>query len=150
NAPGAALRGPFDVEGRRPAVGKRLGAPSPKPRVEPVRDVLGVSFYVDDAHSIADPTKKKQNLDALRPLRTFAANAEELADGYAPSQPANTAYSDDALTLPDEWAAAGALLGHVNHQGAYERLWTLGSLALAYLKFRDARGLDPVKKGRVV
>ena len=40
------------------------------------------------------------------------------------------------------WAAGGALLGAANQQGAYEREWTLGSLALAYLKIRDAPGAD--------
>src|SRR5262249_36989713 len=56
--------------------------------------------------------------------------------------PAYAALAVDRLAA---WAAADALCGTVNHQGEYEREWTLGSLALAYSKVRGAPGLDPAR-----
>jgi poly(beta-D-mannuronate) lyase len=40
------------------------------------------------------------------------------------------------------WARADAMLGRVNRQGAYERKWTLGGLALSYVKIQRAPDLD--------
>ena len=57
------------------------------------------------------------------------------------SRPADVRYAHLAAGALGAWATGGALLGTTNHQGAYEREWTLGSLALAYLKIRDAPGL---------
>jgi poly(beta-D-mannuronate) lyase len=119
--------------------------PSPAPLVAPVRDLIGVTFYVDKDHSIADPELKKQNEEAVRPVRSFVMTVTWLADGWMRSSPAKPAYATLALQQLSAWATAGALLGNVNRQGSYERKWTLGSLALAFLKIRDAPGLDPGK-----
>src|SRR5947209_7853472 len=74
----------------------------------------------------------------LAPLRRFVAHIVALSDGWMVSRPADPRYAERAGEALASWAAAGALLGQVNQQGAYEREWTLGSLALAYLKMRDA------------
>jgi len=140
-----ALRSPFDVEGRRSAVGVPLADPSPAAPLAPVRDLLGVSFYIDKDHSVADPALKKQNEEAVRPVRAFVAVVTELADDWMRSSPPKPAYAARALEGLSSWAAAGALLGDVNRQGSYERKWTLGSLALAFLKLRTAPGLDRAK-----
>jgi poly(beta-D-mannuronate) lyase len=151
---GRALRGPFDVEGRR----ARIGRPMPdseisaiqqaisQPISQPIFDVQGVSFYTDAEKSVADPVLKQQNLDALKPLRTFVDTVVKLTDGWVQSNPPQPAYAVSAVESLWSWATAGALLGTVNHQGEFEREWTLGSLALAYLKVRDAPGLDPGKR----
>jgi poly(beta-D-mannuronate) lyase len=113
--------------------------------VPPARDLIGVSFYVDKNHSVADPALKRQNEEAVRPVRTFVANVTGLADGWMRSSPANGAYATLALQQLSTWASAGALLDEVNRQGGYERKWTLGSLALAFLKIRAAPALDSEK-----
>ena len=138
-----ALRGPFDVEARRALIGAAMPAPRPSPPVAPPRDVVGVSFYVDASKSIADPTLKAQNVAALAPLRRFVGSVTELAGGWVRSRPADPRYAHLAGQALADWAAAGALLGAVNQQGAYEREWTLGSLALAYLEIREAPGWEP-------
>jgi poly(beta-D-mannuronate) lyase len=56
-----------------------------------------------------------------------------------PAQPAEAARTVEALAV---WARARALLGTVNQQGEYEREWTLAGLALAYLRVRDAPGVE--------
>jgi len=132
------LRSPFDVEARRARIGRALPAPEAVPAAAPIRDVAGVSFYVDDSKSVADPELKAQNLAALAPLRGFVAEVTALADGWMVSRPADARYADRAAEALAAWADSGALLGAVNRQGGYEREWTLGSLALAYLKIRDA------------
>jgi len=131
------LRAPIDVEARRARVGRPMPAPPAVPATAPIRDVAGVSFYVDDSKSVADPELRAQNLAALAPLRRFVADVVALSDGWMVSRPADPRYAQRAAEALADWAAAGALLGQVNQQGSYEREWTLGSLALAYLKIRD-------------
>jgi poly(beta-D-mannuronate) lyase len=149
----APLRSPFDVERWRSSRALPPGVVRPDPgrtrRLEegaalaPVVDVEGVSFYVDDARSIADPELERRNREALGPLRSFVRAVVGLADAWSTSEQFDPAMADPALAWSAiealaRWAEAGALLGAVNHQGAYEREWSLGSLALAYLKVRQA------------
>ncbi len=109
-------------------------------------DVEGVSFYVDPARSVADPELERRNREALEPLRAFVRAVVGLADAWITSETggssdpalADAALAGAAIDALARWAEAGALLGAVNHQGAYEREWSLGSLALAYLKVRQA------------
>jgi poly(beta-D-mannuronate) lyase len=143
-SPAPALRSPFDIETRRAQAGVALPEPRLTPALElaPVRDVDGVSFYVDEHKSVIDPDLQEQNQAALRPLRAFVKEVTRLADGWMVSRPADARYAALAAGALARWATAGALLGAANQQGAYEREWTLGSLALAYLKIRDAPSAD--------
>jgi poly(beta-D-mannuronate) lyase len=143
------LRGPIDVGARRAAIGRPMPAAPRRPLLPPVRDLLGVSYYTDAHHSIADPVLKKKNEAAFAPLRAFVAEVIDLAGGWMESRPADPAYAARALEALAGWARAGALLGTVNQQGEYEREWTLGSLALAYLTVRDAPGLDLTARAAV-
>src|SRR5262249_25970719 len=43
-------------------------------------DLLGVSYYVDEKHSIADPQRKQANNAAMEPIRNFARTVSALAD----------------------------------------------------------------------
>jgi poly(beta-D-mannuronate) lyase len=140
--PRAPLRGPVDVGARRAAVGRTLAAPPPSPIPAPVHDLNGVSYYTDADHSVADPVLKRQNEEAFGPLRAFVAHVVLLVDGWMVSRPAQPAYAAQAVEALAAWARAGALLGEANRQGEYERAWTLAGLALAYLRLRDAPGLD--------
>jgi poly(beta-D-mannuronate) lyase len=140
--PPAQLRGPVDVSARRAAVGRTLAAPPPVPVPPPVRALNGVSYYTDANHSVADPALKRKNEEAFAPLRAFVAQVITQADGWMVSRPAQPAYAAHAVEALAVWARAGALLGEANRQGEYEREWTLAGLALAYLRVRDAPGLD--------
>jgi poly(beta-D-mannuronate) lyase len=110
--------------------------------------VDGVSFYADEHKSVIDPDLQEQNQAALRPLRAFVKEVTHLADEWMVSRPADARYAGLALGALERWAAGGALLGAANQQGAYEREWTLGSLALAYLKLRDAPSVPATRATR--
>jgi poly(beta-D-mannuronate) lyase len=137
----ALLRGPFDVEGRRRSVGAPVENVS-FPTIAPVRDLIGVSFYVDANHSVVDPELKRRNEQAVAPVRAYVAGIVGLADGWMRSSPARSAFAAEAVGRLRVWADADALLGDFNQQGSFERKWTLGSLALAYLKVREAPAVD--------
>ena len=147
--PTGPLRGPIDVGARRAVVGRVLPDPVSTPIPSPIRDLLGVSYYTDANHSVVDAVSKEKNQEAFAPLRAFVRQVTDLADGWMESRPARPAYAVRALELLAGWARAGALLGATNQQGEYEREWTLGSFALAYLKLRDAPGLDPAARTEV-
>ncbi|HSY38620.1 MAG TPA: alginate lyase family protein [Polyangia bacterium] len=147
--PGPALRGPVDVSARRAVIGRALPAAPPTPLAPPIRDLTGVSYYLDASRSVADPARKKQNEAAFAPLRAYVAGVIDLADGWMESRPADPAYAIRAVDALAAWARGGALLGTVNQQGAYERVWTLAGLALAYLKVRDAPHVDPAARASV-
>lgn len=123
--------------------------PPPAPSTPPIRDVKGVSFYIDDSKSVADPELRAQNQAALAPLRHFVAEITTLADGWLVSRPADARYARRVADALADWAAAGALLGSVNHQGAYEREWTLGSLSLAYLKVAEAPDIPRAQRAAI-
>jgi poly(beta-D-mannuronate) lyase len=139
---------PFGVDpfpedpARRERFGRPLPDPPPLRQIPPVRDILGVSFYVDANHSVADPALKRRNEAAVRPLRAYLAQIASLADGWDESRPANPAYAARLIESLDKWAWEDALLGKVNKQGAYERVWALSGLALAYLRVRHAPVVD--------
>jgi poly(beta-D-mannuronate) lyase len=139
--PARALRGPVDVEARRALIGQPLPPAPPSRFGPPVRDVWGVSYYVDAARTIVDPALKAANERSLAPLRRFVAEVVRFSDGWLASRPRQPAYAARAVDGLFAWASAGALLGQVNQQGEYEREWTLAGLALAYLEVRDAPGL---------
>jgi poly(beta-D-mannuronate) lyase len=147
--PTGPLRGPIEVGTRRAEVGRPLPDPVPAPIPRPIRDLIGVAYYTDASRSIADPVSKEMNQAAFASLRDFVRQVTDLAEGWMESRPARPAYAVRALDLLSVWARAGALLGTTNQQGEYEREWTLGSLALAYLKLRDAPGLDPAVRAEV-
>ncbi|HEY4158576.1 MAG TPA: alginate lyase family protein, partial [Polyangiaceae bacterium] len=130
----AALKSPFDVAGRRALIGRELPEPPAETVEEPISNVTGVSFYTDARHSVIDPQLEAANRAELAPLRQYVKRVTRLADAFVESRPARSAYAAQAGHALGRWARARALLGNANHQGEYEREWTLGGLALAYLK----------------
>ncbi len=149
SSPGPALRGPVDVAARRAVIGRPLPPAPPAPLGPPIRDLTGVSYYLDTSRSSADPTRKRQNEAAFAPLRAYVAQVIDLADGWMESRPADPVYASRAVDALATWARAGALLGKVNQQGSYERVWTLAGVALAYLKVRDAPDVEPAARAAV-
>jgi poly(beta-D-mannuronate) lyase len=139
------LRGAVDVEARRVLIGRPWPLPPPPRADPPVRDVLGVSYYVDVDHTVVDRGLEAENNRALAPVRRFLAEVTRLADGWLASRPAQPAYAARVVDCLYAWASAGALLGDVNKQGEFEREWTTAGLALAYLEVRDAPGLPEAK-----
>ncbi|UFN50403.1 alginate lyase family protein [Roseomonas sp. OT10] len=145
SAPGAwsaePLRGPFPPA--PPAAGPARDCPPPP---EPVRAIEGVSFYADPAFSRPDPARLAADRAVQARLDRFLDAVQGPADRHREGMAGAAAC---ALATLDSWAKDGALLGAVNQQGGYHRVWALAGAALAFLKVRDAPGLDPVALGRV-
>jgi poly(beta-D-mannuronate) lyase len=123
---------------------ERVACPEP---VDPVRDVMGVSFYTDVHHSVVDLRLLKDNKIRLKPISTFLSVVSQTTDRYLQGGDIKVAHC--ALAWLTRWAEADAMLGRVNRQGAYERKWTLGGLALSYLKIQHAPDLDRTDRDQV-
>jgi len=147
DAQGTVLRSPFVVavqSARRTGLTRVVACKTP---TAPVHDVEGVSYYTDAQHSVADPTKRAQNVAQLKPIRDYLATVTRLVDAAVVG---DDAAGTCAWTWFHAWAQANALDGTVNRQGAYEREWTLGGLALSFLKLRDSGVADPAGSPGVV
>jgi poly(beta-D-mannuronate) lyase len=96
--------------------------------------VLGYKYYVDAQLSVADPELFKKNEASLKPVRDFLAGVTEASDAAVLG---DAEARERALAWLRTWAQADAMGGTTNQQGEYEKEWTLGGLALAYLKLRD-------------
>ena len=141
---------PFHADPKRKeGFGRPLPDPPPLPNIPVVHDILGVSFYVDANHSVPDPVLQRRNEAAVRPLHAYLAQIASLADGWDESRPANPAYAVRLAGSLNAWASENALLGKVNKQGAYERVWALSGLALAYLRVRDAPVVDQDERSTI-
>jgi poly(beta-D-mannuronate) lyase len=149
SAAAAGLVSPIDVEARRALVGRTLGeSPCPAP-VAPVRDILAQSYYIDPKNSIVDPARFAAHEAAVKPLREFVEGVVRAADRWIEARPLRPETAACALVRLDGWAQKDAMLDKVTNQGGYERKWAFCGIALAYLKIRDAPGLDPMAKARV-
>jgi poly(beta-D-mannuronate) lyase len=134
------LQAPFPLNPAHtePSPSQARGA-CPEP-VEPVRDVMGVSFYTDVHHSMVDRRLVNDNNTRLKPLSTFLRMVSQMTDRYLHSGDIKAAHC--ALLRLTRWAQVDAMLGRVNRQGTYERKWTLGGLALSYVKIQHVPDLD--------
>lgn len=135
------LRTPF--ASLPPATAPAADCPAPP---EAMRGIEGVSFYTDPAFSRPDPERLAADAAVQKRLDDWL-DAVQAAVEQARNGQAGAAAC--ALSLLDDWAKSGALLGAVNQQGAYHRVRTLAGAGLAFLRIRDAAGLEPVSVGRV-
>ena len=126
-----------------PATAPETGCPAPP---EALRNIEGVSFYTDPAFSRPDPGRLAADAAVQKRLDVWQ-DAVQAAVARARAGEAGAAAC--ALSLLDDWAKSGAMLGAVNQQGAYHRVWALAGAGLAFLRIRDAAGLEPVSVGRV-
>lgn len=113
---------------------------------EPILNIEGVAYYTDPAFSRVDPVRREADravqarLDAL--THVVQAAVERARSGEQGAAAC-------AVKLLDAWARARAMLGQVNLQGSYHRVWALAGAALAFLQVRDGPGQDPEAVGRV-
>jgi poly(beta-D-mannuronate) lyase len=145
------LKAPFDVAGQRAAWGRivlpleRCAEPPAAPR-----DLVRGDFYTDKSHSQADPGKRRAALDTLAPLWAFTKSVSEMADDYAGARQPDDARAACAVRWLDAWASAGALTGEISTWARYDTLWAAEIAAgLAYLKVRDAAGIDSGARRRI-
>jgi poly(beta-D-mannuronate) lyase len=143
------LRTPFDVAERRALFGRSLDRFDCPPVLAPMRDVLVEGFYTDKDGSVVNGQAMLRYREARKPITDYESQITTISDAFVRSSPPIPATARCALEWLDAWAGQGALLGRVSPQGAQERSWTLSSIAAAYLKVRDAEGLEPLKVRRV-
>ena len=76
------LQAPFPLNPAHtePSTSQERGA-CPEP-VEPVHDVMGMSFYTDAHHSIVDRRLVNDNNTCLKPLSTFLRVVSQMTDRY--------------------------------------------------------------------
>lgn len=117
-----------------------------KPAPAPVLSLKSQPFYSDGSYSKVDPEAFKREQEAAQPLDDFLRVVQSAATDHRRGKPGAAAC---ALAALDAWASAKALLGEFTQQGGFQRKWTIGGAALAYLSLREAEGLDASAKARV-
>jgi poly(beta-D-mannuronate) lyase len=145
----AELNGPVDVAARRAVMGRPLGPAACAAAPAVVRDIAAEPFYSDRAGSIVDPVRYAAREQIIKPIGDFLGGVIRMADRWVEADPPRPETARCALDWLDAWARADAMMGQVTRQGGYERKWALSGMALAYLKIRDAPGLDEEAKTRV-
>ena len=154
--PAGGARPPFRavpfVEARRAMMGQptdpRFTCPAAP---DPVRDVVVEPFYQkgDPTHSIVDPAAYERRAKAVAPLSAMATGVARLGDRYLRAQPRDSRLATCLAGWLDSWARAGAMLGTATSQGAYERKWTLSTLALNYVLLGDAPEIAAGSRRRI-
>ena len=142
------LRPPFDIVQRRGQMGA-LDAREVncQPPPSPVRDLTFQGFYRKaSGSSVVDQDAMRRYRAARKPVDDFERAIIEQSDRYVAAKPANAGRAKCVLDWLHRWARADAYLGDVSQQGGFVRKWSLGTISLAYLKTRDAAGLDSVRK----
>jgi poly(beta-D-mannuronate) lyase len=138
------LKGPVDVRARQTLRGAPLPAFACAASPPLVRDLRVEEVYVDRAYSKIDPERLKQAEQAVAGLGRYTIGAVRLSDAWLRSNPPQDRVAQCLLEWLLAWARGGALLGKLETAGSqHYRKWTLAGLALAFLKIRDAPGLDP-------
>lgn len=142
------LKPPFDIAQRRAQMGvSRTAKITCKPPPTPVRDLIFHGFYrKGTGSSIVDHDAMRRYRAARKTVDDFERHVIKQSDLYVATRPANPDIAACVFNWLYRWAKAGAYLGEVSHQGGFVRKWSLGTISLAYLKIRDARGLDPARK----
>lgn len=118
-----------------------------RPVPPPVARLGGISYYVDPRHSVADPALRRSNEDMQKPVLVFVDGVARMSDAWRHSRDASSARCA-ALWL-DSWARADAFRETENAAGGYRRSWYLAGLATAWLKLRDAPGIDADERQRI-
>ncbi len=103
----------------------------------------------DPTHSIVDPAAYERRAKAVAPLSAMATGVARLGDRYLRAQPRDPRIGVCLARWLDSWAGAGAMLGTATSQGAYERKWTLSTLALNYALLGDAPEIAAESRRRI-
>jgi poly(beta-D-mannuronate) lyase len=111
-------------------------------------DIVAADYYSDAKHSIIDPTRYAAYNKAQEVFRAQLDNVEAAADTYQKNgNPA--AVSCVVKTLMAD-AAADAMTGSMStNQAEYVRHWTLGALAVAYLKVQQSPAVAPADNAAI-
>lgn len=141
----ATLRSPWDPHPVLPKAGS-YDCPALPPLS---KDIVASSFYSDSKHSVIDPARLAQYRAAQRPYVETMKEAEEAADAY--QQGGNRAAAACVLQILDKDAAASSMTGSMStNQAHYVQNWTLGGLAVSWLKVRAAQPGTPEQRQEAI
>ena len=131
------LRSPWDVAPRRV-----IAAAYSCPPLAPLpRDVVAADYYADPRHSEVDAARFAAYQAAQAPFTRVMQETARAADTF--QRIGSRAAARCVMDLLLAAARAGAMLGRVSsNQAVYLQGWTVGALALAYLKARTAGTAD--------
>jgi poly(beta-D-mannuronate) lyase len=139
----ATLRSPWDA---KPVTVKDGAYACPNHAPLP-KDIHAFDFYSDDKHSIIDPKRYAQYQDAERQFHEATRDAIDAAENFRATGSRGAA--DCVLKLLDRQADADAMTGEMaSNQSFYVQNWTIGSLAIAWLKVRDANPGTPEDRAK--
>ena len=141
----APLRSPWDLKPVR-VKDATYSCPTIKPL--PV-DIDASSFYTDDQHSKIDPKLLEKYNAAQEQFRGVTADAIAAAEKFRST--GNRGAAECVLQILDAEAGADAMTGKMSsNQANYVQNWTLGALAVTWLKVRDAQPGTPEDRARAV
>ncbi len=143
----SALRSPWDLH---PVAVSTKSYSCPAVKVLP-KDIAAADFYSDAKHSVIDPQREAAYKAASAVYTDVSRDAAKAADEFQKSGSSQAAAC--AMKLLSAQANAHAMTGSMStNQAQYVQNWTLGALAVTYLKVRSAgpaMGLSAEEKAEV-
>ncbi|HWQ07607.1 MAG TPA: alginate lyase family protein [Holophaga sp.] len=102
-----------------------------------IADIRATNFYIDAAHSVADPARLAEYRAQAKPFEAFRSAVMTFTDAFLE----DGSRLDCAIAYLRRWASDRAMLGELGRvngssQSQYVREWTLGSLAISWNKIR--------------
>ena len=129
----ARLQSPWDLH---PVKVRQAAYGCPSAPVLPV-DITASDFYSDAKHSIVDAKRQAAYNEAKAQFTQVMRDAEAAADKF--QQTGNAQAAACAMRILSAQAQANAMTGAMSsNQAQYVQNWTMGALAISYLKVRTA------------
>lgn len=140
----AALRSPWDLLSIQ-----QTSTPYTCPAAVPLpRDIVAYDYYTDKRYSIPDPARFRAYQQAAAPFRRTMTDASRAADFYVKSGSRSAALCVLQILVAD--ARSGAMTGAMaSNQSYYVQNWTVGALAIAYLKVRDSAAGTAAERSQI-
>lgn len=143
--PQTGLRSPWDLHPPRPTAGTYT-CPAP---LDLPRDITLSGYYTDPQSSVPDPARYQAYEAAAAPFHRVMDQAEAAADTWLATGAPGAASC--TLRILDRAAGQHALTGAMSsNQAHYVQGWTLGALAVTYLKVRTSSAGSPRERARIV
>jgi poly(beta-D-mannuronate) lyase len=127
------LRSPWDLH---PVKVRQEGYSCPSTQPLAV-DITASDYYSDAKHSIPDPKRQAAYNEVKAQYATVTRDAEKAADKF--QQTGDAAAAACVMRILETQAQANAMTGRMSsNQAQYVQNWTMGALAVTYLKVRSA------------
>ena len=112
----------------------------------PIIDLNLGGFYTDVNSSVIDQKLYDKYIKDTQPIKDYIKEIAELSASYFKSGASDNKPALCEIKWLLAWAEKDALTGNMNQQGKFEQKWTLGSLALSYLRIKDEKKIKEKHK----